>query len=555
MMHLPFKACSSVKSGQRLAWLLLLLVTPTAAAQWSTAQLSEPRSYLAATAHGTRAFFAGGESGPNQFSDVVDIYDTATDTWSTAHLAQARSRIAATTVGGKMMFAGGHLGSAKSDVVDIYDTTTGSWSTHTLSVPRSELVACSNGTTAIFAGGSTAYATSTSAIDVYDSVTDSWSTGNLTTARYGMGAAVLGDLAVICSGVLDGYTYLTSVETYDLSDGQLTLLPGSVSGRAAPCGAAIGDLALFAGGTSPTAPVSLIETYDGFSGLWSTDNLSVARRDLTSTVLGDRVFFAGGETAGGGLASPTDVVDIYDTGSATWSLANLSQARSTLAATTVCSMAMFAGGWDGSAPSDVVDLFSEVRLDSVTPSRGRYDSGLTATLGGSGFSLGPVQVEFNGNAAADVTVLDDTSLTCTIPLGDPGTADVDVTVLVGAARSTLENAFAYTPAIQRAGDLVPGGSVTIQYLCDPGDSILCIHGLPPQQSIHIPNFDGVLAIQPFAIAFVAPAWPRDTFILLLDIPDDPQLVGVVLLLQALIGPSFQPPRNGAWTNCVSLSIE
>ena len=41
------------------------------------------------------------------FSDVVDLYDSGTGRWSTAQLSQARSDLAATSVGTVAFFAGG----------------------------------------------------------------------------------------------------------------------------------------------------------------------------------------------------------------------------------------------------------------------------------------------------------------------------------------------------------------------------------------------------------------------------------------------------------------
>ncbi len=41
------------------------------------------------------------------YSDVVDLYDSGTGRWSTAQLSQARSGLAATSVGTVAIFAGG----------------------------------------------------------------------------------------------------------------------------------------------------------------------------------------------------------------------------------------------------------------------------------------------------------------------------------------------------------------------------------------------------------------------------------------------------------------
>ena len=43
-------------------------------------------------------------------SDVVDLYNGASGTWSTAQLSEARSGLAATSVGNVAIFAGGSTG-------------------------------------------------------------------------------------------------------------------------------------------------------------------------------------------------------------------------------------------------------------------------------------------------------------------------------------------------------------------------------------------------------------------------------------------------------------
>src|SRR5438128_2044503 len=74
---------------------------------WTTANLSQGRGELAATAAGGKIFFGGGIAN-NTASNVVDIYDTASGVWTTATLSQPRFKLAAAAAGGKVFFAGGH---------------------------------------------------------------------------------------------------------------------------------------------------------------------------------------------------------------------------------------------------------------------------------------------------------------------------------------------------------------------------------------------------------------------------------------------------------------
>ncbi|MBL0340048.1 MAG: hypothetical protein IPP71_03510 [Bacteroidetes bacterium] len=53
---------------------------------------------------------------------------------------------------------------------------------------------------------------------------------------------------------------------------------------------------------------SVVDIYDNSTGLWTTDNLSVAR-GVSATAVGTKAFFAGGVGSG---FNPSSVVDIYD---------------------------------------------------------------------------------------------------------------------------------------------------------------------------------------------------------------------------------------------------
>jgi len=145
---------------------------------WTTANLSEARSGLRATTVGTKVFFAGGRStsgglpSTNIFHSVVDIYDNSTGLWTTANLSQARAGLDATAVGNKVFFAGGSIGqsigpSSFFSVVDIYDNSTGLWTTDNLSQSRAGLGATAVGTKAFFAGGGGSGGIS-SVVDIYD---------------------------------------------------------------------------------------------------------------------------------------------------------------------------------------------------------------------------------------------------------------------------------------------------------------------------------------------------------------------------------------------------
>jgi len=206
-----------------------------------------------------------------------------------------------------------------------------------------------------------------------------------------------------------------------------------------------------------------------------------------------------------------------------------------------------------------VDLGGDERLDapfvySVSPERGKYGSGLAAAIHGGRFSIGgPINVRFGTLPATNVSVIDDAHLTCDAPAGDPGPVEVGVSSAYG--EGLVAGGFTYTPAVTVTGDSLLGSTITIHDLCDPGDGIFAVYGLPPQTSIPTPPFDSDLAIVPFHYFFYVSTWPFDSFDVPATIPNDPALVGVDVLLQSLIGPQLtKPPKDGSWTNCATITI-
>ena len=154
---------------------------------WSTAELSENRSDIAAIAAGNKIFFAGGRLGDGAFDLLysnVDIYDVSSNTWSVASLSEPRAFIAAAAVGNKVLFAGGEKDGNynTSAKVDIYDLSTKRWSTYFLSEARAHISAVTIGSKVYFAGGQKEdrwYADPSNRIDIYDDATNSWSSANL----------------------------------------------------------------------------------------------------------------------------------------------------------------------------------------------------------------------------------------------------------------------------------------------------------------------------------------------------------------------------------------
>jgi hypothetical protein len=120
----------------------------------------------------------------------------------------------------------------------------------------------------------------------------------------------------------------------------------------------------------------------------------------------------------------------------------------------------------------------------------------------------------------------------------------------------LANGFAFTPALLMSGDPVLGGTITLDYLMEPFGAIYAIAGFPPAVAFKTKPYDGTLCIEPFQLFFWVPLWPFDAFTLDIDIPNDPALAGTTYLAQALIGPKLGGKnKDGAWTNCVELTLQ
>jgi len=182
---------------------------------WATATLSVARWALAASSVGDVALFAGGwdttgdgdgdsddhDAGHN--STAVDIYHATSGTWTTATLSVPRWFLAATSVGGVALFGGGWNGTHVSAAVDIYHATSGTWTTATLSVARDYLAATSVGDVALFGGGQNATGYASATVDIYHATSGTWTTATLSMARWYLAATSVGDVALFGGGAIN----------------------------------------------------------------------------------------------------------------------------------------------------------------------------------------------------------------------------------------------------------------------------------------------------------------------------------------------------------------
>jgi len=200
-------------------FLLYHLVHSNVEYQWTTASLSQARNELAATCVNGVALFGGGicdgdTNCPYGSSSIVDLWNSSTNIWTTASLSEARSYLAATSVNGVALFGGGICGSnincyssGFSKVVDLWNSSTNSWTISSLSLARSYLAATSVNGVALFGGGngldcnqSNCIFNHSSLFDLWNSSTNTWTTASLSEAREQLSATSVNDLALFGGG-------------------------------------------------------------------------------------------------------------------------------------------------------------------------------------------------------------------------------------------------------------------------------------------------------------------------------------------------------------------
>ena len=230
---------------------------------WSKSKLSQARSNIAGVSSGHFAFFAGGvtdaaaNSTSSSYSDVVDIFDSRRHRWSTAHLSIARAGMSTVKVGTKVIFAGGYTdNNVASDIVDLYDLATGRWSTSKLPEARMNVTGVVMGNQAIFAGGSTIRDQihpngESDLVEIYHSDSGLWSTQSLVSPRVDEAVVRLGTRVLIASGA--SYYQASVIDVFDSTSNSGTLQTLSPSkNRGRITGTAVGDVAIFAGGSGST---------------------------------------------------------------------------------------------------------------------------------------------------------------------------------------------------------------------------------------------------------------------------------------------------------------
>jgi len=196
------------------------------------------------------------------------------------------------------------------------------------------------------------------------------------------------------------------------------------------------------------------------------------------------------------------------------------------------------------------ELIRLPEITSVMPPRGHRRDAAAVTIVGDEFLAGGATVSVGGVAIDDFVVVDDETITCVIPPGEPGPYDVTVTTRFGSA--TRPGGFVRTAALLVEGTPELGGELTLRWWCEPDDLVIGFFGEAPASHLRIGKFDGFLEIEHLFILFATTAAGNE-IVEKETIPDEPELVGLEVLLQGAVMERWVKRRG--FTNCVSITIE
>ncbi len=211
-----------------------------------------------------------------------------------------------------------------------------------------------------------------------------WSIENLSVGRYQLAAASAGNIAMFGGGLINSNFTLASrsdvIDVYNSTTNTWSTSQLSLA-RTNLFAASAGNKILFAGGDTALSPfyqTKRVEIYDVASGTWSMEQLSMARAQMTDVSANTKCFFAGGVY--GTSNQRTDTVDIYDATSNTWSVTRMPTARN-IAAGAYCNGKVYIAGGQGAGTGgavgtvDIYDIASGTWASIPFPNPRRWLTG------------------------------------------------------------------------------------------------------------------------------------------------------------------------------------
>ena len=241
----------------------------------------------------------------------------------------------------------------------------------TLSLSRPFVAVASVGNKILFAGGAmgTLPIVATTRVDIYDIVSQGWSTAELSAPRWNIATVTAGTKVFFAGGVYydDGDNGISTnvVDVYDAATNQWTTTQLS-DARHGIAAATIGDKVFFAGGqTGDGITMSdKVDIYNLSTNSWSTTVLSQPRQYITAVTTNNKIYFAGGNSGYNILpttmleAVASNRIDVYDYSSNSWSIDSLMEARYHIAGIKQDNKIYWAGGWKTNPTSMALENFS-----------------------------------------------------------------------------------------------------------------------------------------------------------------------------------------------------
>lgn len=285
--------------------------------EWDTVELSsEPRWNAVMISANGKVFCAGGSNygGLDNFTDV-DIYDKETGEWTIDHLSLGRTFYygSSITFGNEVWFAGGHRHTSTgpmeyTNLIDIYNTETNTWTTDSLSVPRCFMGGVVAGGKVFFAGGATGEQTVTNVIDIYDINTGDWSIEYLSEPRALVAAVAYGNKVYFAGGAKPDEVTSTIIDIYNFEDGMWEDIMNLQNSRIVTA-LKVKNSLLFTGiwdfvnleGPLYFGPLNgVVEIYYPETDQWdyTVPNLNPPRMLYAFTSYGNKAYYGGGAAAG-----------------------------------------------------------------------------------------------------------------------------------------------------------------------------------------------------------------------------------------------------------------
>ncbi len=231
-------------------------------------------------------------AGDGDDSKVVDLYDSGTGLWSTAQLSQARSYVSATSVGAVAIFAGGLHSKL---LMIVFVCCLREFRLRLQDVLWKHLCLCLGMPCGsdCFLMRAIADVYMSKVVDLYDSGTGRWSTAQLSQARCELSATSIGAVAIFAGGGVSKLLMIVfaccarecSLRLQDVLWEHLCLCLGM------PCGS---DCFLMRATAGFNDRSNVVDLYDSRTKQWSTAQLSQARSQLSATSVGAVAIFAGG---------------------------------------------------------------------------------------------------------------------------------------------------------------------------------------------------------------------------------------------------------------------